>query len=137
MTAIGAGGVAQAGTDDAVFRKVFRRLTWFLFVLLVASFLDRINIGFAALTMNADLGLSAAAYGAAITVFYVGYVLFEIPSNLILARIGARIWIARIMITGALPRQQRCWPSARGACTASARWSAPPRPASIPASSST
>jgi ACS family 4-hydroxyphenylacetate permease-like MFS transporter len=95
---------ARARTDavdpsDAVVKKAFRRLMWFLFVLLVVAFIDRINIGFAALTMNRDLGLSAAAFGASITVFYTGYALCEIPSNLALARFGARVWIARIMIT--------------------------------------
>ena len=95
---------AQPRTDaadpsDAVVKKAFRRLMWFLFVLLVVAFIDRINIGFAALTMNRDLGLSAAAFGASITVFYIGYALCEIPSNLALARFGARLWIARIMIT--------------------------------------
>jgi MFS transporter, ACS family, 4-hydroxyphenylacetate permease len=88
--------------SDPVVRKVFRRLMWFLFVLLVVAFIDRINIGFAALTMNRDLGLSAAAFGASITVFYAAYALCEIPSNLALARFGARVWIARIMITWGL-----------------------------------
>ena len=88
-----------ADPSDAVVRKAFRRLMWFLFVLLVVAFIDRINIGFAALTMNRDLGLGAAAFGASITVFYIGYALCEIPSNLALARFGARLWIARIMIT--------------------------------------
>ena len=91
------GGTADP--SDAVVRKAFRRLMWFLFVLLIVAFIDRINIGFAALTMNRDLGLSAAAFGASISVFYVGYALCEIPSNLALARFGARLWIARIMIT--------------------------------------
>jgi MFS transporter, ACS family, 4-hydroxyphenylacetate permease len=88
--------------DNAVFQKVFRRLIWFLFVLLAISFMDRINIAFAALTMNKDLGLSAAEYGLAITIFYVAYTVCEIPSNLALARVGARLWIARIMITWGL-----------------------------------
>jgi MFS transporter, ACS family, 4-hydroxyphenylacetate permease len=66
------------------------------------SFVDRINIAFAALTMNKDLALSATAYAMALTVFYVAYTLCEIPSNLMLAKIGARIWIARIMITWGL-----------------------------------
>jgi MFS transporter, ACS family, 4-hydroxyphenylacetate permease len=88
--------------DNAVFQKVFRRLIWFLFVLLAVSFMDRINIAFAALTMNKDLGLSAAEYGLAITIFYVAYTVCEIPSNLALARVGARLWIARIMITWGL-----------------------------------
>jgi ACS family 4-hydroxyphenylacetate permease-like MFS transporter len=94
--------MADTPTDDRVFRKVFRRLIWFLFILLVVSFMDRINIAFAALTMNKDLGLSAAAYGMSLTVFYATYTLFEIPSNLMLAKFGARLWIARIMITWGL-----------------------------------
>jgi MFS transporter, ACS family, 4-hydroxyphenylacetate permease len=88
--------------EDRVFHKVFRRLIWFLFLALVAAYIDRINIAFAALTMNKDLGISATAYGGALTVFYVAYTLCEIPSNLMLARLGARIWIARIMVTWGL-----------------------------------
>ena len=93
------GTTAHIDVDDRVFSKVFRRLMWFLFILLVVSFMDRINIAFAALTMNKDLGLSAAAFGISLTVFYIAYSLCEIPSNLMLARFGARLWIARIMIT--------------------------------------
>jgi ACS family 4-hydroxyphenylacetate permease-like MFS transporter len=85
--------------DDPVIRKVSRRLIPFLFVLYVFSFLDRINIGFAALSMNKELMLTATMFGIANTIFYAGYCLFEIPSNLMLARYGARIWIPRIMIT--------------------------------------
>jgi len=94
--------IVDTTTNDQVFRKVFRRLIFFLFMLLVVSFVDRVNIAFAALTMNKDLGLSAAAFGASVTVFYVAYTLFEIPSNLMLAKVGARLWIARIMITWGL-----------------------------------
>jgi ACS family tartrate transporter-like MFS transporter len=65
-------------------------------------YLDRINVSFAALQMNADIGLTAAAYGLSSTAFYVGYCLFEVPSNVILDKVGARIWIARIMITWGL-----------------------------------
>ena len=90
---------AEAAPSDLVFGKVFRRLIWFLFILLVISFIDRINVAFAALTMNKALGLSATAFAMSITVFYVAYAVFEIPSNLILAKVGARLWIARIMIT--------------------------------------
>ena len=63
------------------------------------AYLDRVNIGFAALTMNEDIGLSAAAFGFGAGVFFIGYFLFEVPSNLILHRVGARVWIARIMFT--------------------------------------
>src|SRR6516225_10867231 len=93
---------ADAAPNDLVFRKVFRRLIWFLFILLVVSFIDRINVAFAALTMNKELGLSATAFAMSITVFYVAYALFEVPSNLVLAKVGARLWIARIMITWGL-----------------------------------
>jgi ACS family tartrate transporter-like MFS transporter len=75
------------------------RLIPFLFVLYVVSFLDRVNVGFAALEMNRDLGLTPAVYGFGAGIFFIGYSLFEVPSNLILARTGARLWIARIMIT--------------------------------------
>ena len=86
-------------TTESVIRKVSRRLIPFLFLLYVFSYLDRINIGFAALSMNRALGLTATMFGIANTIFYVGYFLFEIPSNLMLARFGARVWIPRIMIT--------------------------------------
>ena len=79
-----------------------RRLIPFLFVLYVVSFLDRVNVGFAALEMNRDLGFSTAVYGFGAGIFFIGYPLFEVPSNLILARVGARRWIARIMITWGL-----------------------------------
>ncbi len=85
--------------SESVVRKVFRRLIPFLFLLYVFAYLDRINIGFAALSMNRDLGLTATMFGLANTIFYIGYFLFEIPSNLMLARFGARVWISRIMIT--------------------------------------
>src|SRR5690606_11373559 len=63
------------------------------------NYLDRVNVGFAALTMNADLGLSAAAYGLGAGLFFIGYFFFEVPSNVILHKVGARLWIARIMVT--------------------------------------
>src|SRR3954463_11922002 len=82
--------------------KVSRRLIPFLFLLFVVNYLDRVNVGFASLQMNADLGLSAAIYGFGAGVFFVGYFLFEIPSNLILERVGARYWITRITVTWGL-----------------------------------
>jgi len=75
------------------------RLLPFLFVLYVFNFLDRTNVGIAALQMNRDLRFSATAYGLGAGIFFIGYALFEVPSNLILARVGARRWIARIMVT--------------------------------------
>jgi MFS transporter, ACS family, tartrate transporter len=93
-------------TEDAVaqstMRKVSLRLIPFLFVLYIVSYLDRTNVGLAALQMNRDLGLSAAVYGFGAGIFFIGYAAFEVPSNLILARVGARRWIARIAITWGL-----------------------------------
>ena len=82
-----------------VFRKVALRLIPFLFLLYVVNILDRVNIGFARLSMLSDLGLSEGAFGLGAGIFYVGYMLFEVPSNLILHRVGARRWIGRIMVT--------------------------------------
>src|SRR4051812_34161433 len=79
-----------------------RRLIPFLFLLYIVAYLDRINVGFAALQMNQALGFSATVYGFGAGIFFLGYVLFEIPSNVILARVGARLWIARIMISWGL-----------------------------------
>ncbi len=85
--------------QQKVLNKVSRRLIPLLFVLYVIAYLDRVNVGFAALQMNQDLGFSSTVYGLGSGVFFLGYFLFEIPSNLILERIGARVWIARIVIT--------------------------------------
>jgi ACS family tartrate transporter-like MFS transporter len=83
-------------------RKVSRRLIPFLFLLYILNFLDRVNVGFAALQMNQDLGFGPAVYGLGAGIFFLGYCLFEVPSNLILLRTGARLWIARIMVTWGL-----------------------------------
>jgi ACS family tartrate transporter-like MFS transporter len=80
-------------------RKVRRHLLPLLFVLYVVAYLDRINVGFAALDMNRELGLSSEQFGFLSGIFFWGYFLFEVPSNLILHRVGARAWIARILIT--------------------------------------
>src|SRR5438445_11775427 len=85
-----------------VLSKVRRRLIPFLFLLYIVAYLDRINVGFAALQMNHALGFSSTTYGLGAGIFFLSYVLFEIPSNVILARVGARLWIARIMITWGL-----------------------------------
>ncbi|WP_107313102.1 MFS transporter [Burkholderia metallica] len=90
---------ASAATDDAqLFRKIAWRIVPFLFLCYVVSFLDRINIGFAQLQMKHDLGFSDAMYGLGAAVFYVGYVFCEVPSNLLLARFGARRTFTRIML---------------------------------------
>src|SRR5580765_4280529 len=89
----------MVATTATAVAKARRRLIPFLFVLYVVSYLDRINVGFAALQMNAALGFSNVTYSLGAGVFFLSYTLLEIPSNVILARIGARRWIARIMIT--------------------------------------
>jgi sugar phosphate permease len=81
-----------------VYRKIVLRLVPFLMLLYVVSFLDRVNVGFAALTMNSDLGISESVFGLAAGMFFLGYFLFEVPSNLALLRVGARRWIAAIMV---------------------------------------
>jgi len=87
-----------ASEDDLLLRKVAWRIIPFLFVCYVVSFLDRINIGFAQLQMKHDLGFSDAMYGLGAAVFYIGYVLCEVPSNLLLAKYGARRTFTRIML---------------------------------------
>lgn len=89
---------ASAASDDLLYRKVAWRVIPFLFVCYVVSFLDRINIGFAQLQMKHDLGFSDAMYGLGAAIFYVGYVLCEVPSNMLLARFGARRTFMRIML---------------------------------------
>ena len=94
---------ASAQPLEAAARVAFRRLVPFLLICFIVAWIDRVNVGFAALHMNRDLGFSATVYGFGAGVFFLGYALCEIPSNLILCRVGARRWFARIMITwGAL-----------------------------------
>jgi MFS transporter, ACS family, tartrate transporter len=92
--------MAIAGAESGrVLAKVRRRVIPFLFLLYIVAYLDRINVGFAALQMNESLGFSSTTYGFGAGIFFLSYTLFEIPSNVILARIGARVWIARIMVS--------------------------------------
>ena len=88
--------------EQTAMRKVYLRLLPFSVLCMFVCYLDRVNVGFAALTMNKDLGLSAYFFGLGAGAFYGGYCLFEVPSNLVLERVGARFWIARIMITWGL-----------------------------------
>lgn len=93
----------QAGTDtNRLYRKIAWRLIPFLMVCYVAAYLDRVNVGFAKLQMLNDLQFSETVYGLGAGIFFFGYFIFEVPSNLVLQRVGARIWIARIMITWGL-----------------------------------
>ena len=83
---------------NPLYRKISRRLVPFLILLYLVNFLDRVNISFAALTMNRDLGISDSLYGLAAGMFFLGYFFFEVPSNLVLLRVGARRWIMVLMI---------------------------------------
>src|SRR6187455_451132 len=88
--------------EQRTITKVRARLIPFLILCYFVAYLDRVNVGFAALTMNADLGLTASAFGFGAGIFFLAYFLFEVPSNLLLERVGARKWIARIMFTWGL-----------------------------------
>lgn len=91
--------VTARDVSSRTIRKLRRRLLPLLFLLYLIAFLDRTNIGFAALTMNADLAISSTQFGLLTGIFFWGYCLFEIPSNLLLHRIGARTWITRILVS--------------------------------------
>ncbi len=91
--------ISASDVESSTIRKLRRRLIPLLFLLYVIAYLDRINIGFASLMMNTSLAITSAQFGLIVGVFFFGYFLFEIPSNLLLHAIGARIWIARILIT--------------------------------------
>jgi ACS family tartrate transporter-like MFS transporter len=90
------------GADEAVMRKIALHILPFLMVLYFVAYVDRVNIAFASLQMNADVGLSSIAYGIGASVFFVSYFIFEVPSNFALSKFGPRLWIARIMITWGL-----------------------------------
>src|ERR1700682_35250 len=85
--------------EQATMRKVYLRLLPFAVLSYVLAYIDRINVSFAGLTMRGDLGMSAGTFGFAVGMFYWGYFIFEVPSNVIMEKVGARRWIARIMIT--------------------------------------
>nr|WP_296771569.1 MFS transporter [Rhodococcus sp. (in: high G+C Gram-positive bacteria)] len=84
---------------DSATRKAAWRIIPLVMLMYVISYIDRVNIGFSAANMKADLGLSSAAYGLGAGLFFVGYVFLEVPSNIILHKVGARVWLARIMVT--------------------------------------
>ncbi|MFM0653571.1 MFS transporter [Paraburkholderia sediminicola] len=91
--------LAVSHDDSDLLRKVGWRLVPLLMTCFVVAYFDRVNISFAKLQMQSQLGLSEASYGLGASMFFVGYLIFEVPSNVILVRVGARRWIARIMIT--------------------------------------
>src|SRR3974377_53057 len=95
--------------QEAVLKKIAWRIVPLLTLAYVVNYLDRTNIGFAALTMNKELGFTATEFGVGAGVLFIGYTVFEIPSNLALYRFGARRWIARIMITWGLGSVAPAW----------------------------
>jgi ACS family tartrate transporter-like MFS transporter len=93
---------ASSVLEERAIRKITWRLIPFLMLLYFVAFLDRINVGFAALTMNRDVGLTSQMFGLGSGIFFIGYFVFEVPSTVILHRVGARFWIGRVMITWGL-----------------------------------
>jgi len=89
----------EAVDGRALYAKITRRLIPYLFLLYIVAFIDRVNVGFAAMDMKRQLHFSNTVYGTGAGIFFLGYALFDIPSNLVLRRVGTRLWIARIMIT--------------------------------------
>src|ERR1700744_6574449 len=85
--------------EAALYKRVILRIVPLFFIGFILSYLDRVNISFAKLQMSADFGLTNTSFAVGASVFFWGYMLFEIPSNLVLQKVGARAWIARIMIT--------------------------------------
>lgn len=90
---------ARQGGEDSIYRKVSWRLIPFLLLCYIVAYLDRVNVGFAKLQMLGDLHFSETIYGLGAGIFFIGYFLFEVPSNIILHKVGARVWIGRIMIS--------------------------------------
>ena len=120
--------------ETRVLRKITLRIVPFIMLLYFIAFIDRVNIGFAALTMNKDLGFSPTVFGFGAGIFFLGYFLFEVPSNLVLDKVGARIWIARVMITWGLISGAMAFVQDQTASTRCASFSVRPKPASFPAS---
>src|SRR5256885_11805405 len=97
---------SNSASPSKIETETMRRITWrilpFFMLCYFIAYVDRVNAGFAALQMNKDLGLTQAAFGLGGGLFYIAYILFEVPSNLAMQRVGARVWIARIMVTWGL-----------------------------------
>src|SRR2546423_8171646 len=89
----------EAALEKSAMRKIYLRLLPFAVLSYILAYIDRINVSFAGLTMRGDLKLSATDFGFALGTFFLGYFLFELPTNVIMQKFGARIWIPRIMIT--------------------------------------
>lgn len=90
---------SDISTEDDIFSKIIWRLVPFLFFCYLAAYLDRVNVRFAKFQMQKELAFSETVYGLGAGIFFLGYVLFEVPSNIILHKVGARLWLARVMLT--------------------------------------
>jgi ACS family tartrate transporter-like MFS transporter len=99
----------ESVNEQQVMRKIFWRLTPLMMFLFMIAYVDRVNVGFAALTMNKDIGLNAYTYGLGAGIFFLGYLIFEVPSNLIMAKVGARMWIARILFSWGIVATAMAW----------------------------
>lgn len=84
---------------SSAIHKIFRRVVPLFFVMFVANYMDRVNLGFAQDQLRADVGLSAAAFGLGAGIFFIAYAIFEVPSNMLMERFGAKVWLTRIMIS--------------------------------------
>ncbi len=102
-------------SERILLSKLTRRLIPFMFLLYIVAYLDRINVGFAALQLNEALKFDPAVFGLGAGVFFLGYFVFEVPSNLIMQRVGARIWMARILMTWGIISSAMIFPPKLGA----------------------
>jgi MFS transporter, ACS family, tartrate transporter len=97
-----AGTIPSAIDESALYSKITRRIVPYLFLLYIVAYVDRVNVGFAAIDMKRQLGFSDTVYGTGAAIFFLGYALFDMPSSLMVQRVGTRLWIARIMISWGL-----------------------------------
>src|SRR5271169_648073 len=102
---------AVAVDERALYAKITRRLIPYLFLLYIVAYVDRVNVGFAAMDMQRDLHFSNTVYGTGAGIFFLGYALCDLPSSLILRRVGTRLWIARIMISWGIVSACMVWMS--------------------------
>ena len=103
------GLVEPLGFGTCVYRKVALRILPLVMLGMFVSYIDRANLGVIAVPLSRDLGLTAASFGLAAGFFYIGYLLFEIPSNMLLAKVGARIWLALMMVTWGIVTVAMAW----------------------------
>ncbi|MGW0711795.1 MFS transporter [Streptomyces sp. NPDC002643] len=100
---------AHSPAVQSAIRKIFRRVVPLFFIMFVANYMDRVNIGFAQDQLRADVGLSAAAFGLGAGVFFIAYAIFEVPSNMLLERFGPKVWLTRIMISWGVVATAMAW----------------------------